>query len=313
MKTNANGWRMVLVAGLVAAVGSGVALAQATPGGGMAAPEASTFTLFGTPALKLSGEKAFVAPVTSPYWNENSLITTDVRGWYAFHKFNSDTPLGSDSNASVYALQLRLALTHNLQFVAYKDGYVDFDGSVISSEGTNDIGAGLKWQWLRLEAEQLYAAVGAGYELRFGESRALQNDAEARVWASVDKGFGPLHLGATINGRYSTSGKNSDNGNSHMLSWHLRADYRVSEIFSPVVEFNGYHIISEGDAGLPLNGADVANFGGKDADATITGAVGAELRAGANTAIRAAYELPVTDNEDSLFGTRLTFSIIYSF
>lgn len=267
--------------------------------------------LFGGVLKPLLGDDQFVAPVTSPYYNENSMITTDVRAWYVHHKVNGDA-LGPDAAVNDYALQLRVALTDSLQLVAYKDGYLDFDGGP-STEGWNDLAAGLKWQFLRDDESHLYAAVGAGYEFRTGESHALQNDSEYRLWASVDKGWGKFHGGATINWRGTTSGKDSDNGNSDVFSWHLRGDYRASEICSPVVEINGYHIASDSNTGVPLNGADVLNLGATSAGATITGGLGVELRCGGNTAVRAAYEVPLTGHDSDLYGTRLTVSLVYTF
>lgn len=274
---------------------------------------AQTFTLFGDPPKVISGDDKFVAPVTAPYYSESSFITSDVRLWYAHHSFNGDSILGSDASANDYAAQLRLALTDRLQFVAYKDGYLDFDGSVVNSEGWNDIGAGLKLQWFRDDEIKLYSALGGGYEFNWGESRALQNDGEARLWASLDKGFGKFHAGVTLNYRLATSDDDRDNGNSDMFTWHLRADYRLTEYLSPVVEFNGYHITNGTDAGLPLNGADVVNFGSGGADATVTAGLGVELRVNDRLAVRGAYELPLTNNDESLFGDRLTFSLIFEF
>lgn len=290
----------------VLTVGALLAMAQAARG-------ADTFTLLGDNIQRLTGDDQLVAPVTSPYYHENSLITSDVRAWYIHHSFNGDSILGSDATADAFAVQLRIALTESLQLVAYKDGYVDFNGDVVDSEGWNDVAAGLKWQFYKDAEANLYAAVGAGYEFSFGESRALQNDSEARVWASVDKGFGKFHTGLTLNGRFTTSDEDRDNGNSNIISWHARADYRLAEEFSPVVEVNGYHILDDSDTGLPLNGADVVNFGATNADPTITAGLGVEFRAGENTAIRGAYEVPLVDDDSSLFGTRFTFSIVYSF
>jgi hypothetical protein len=291
--------RIAALLGLTAGMAFG-ATALAQQGG---------FTLFGEATPKISGDDAFVHPVTSPYWHEDSFITTDVRAWYISHRFNDEVGPLRNGQVTGLAVQLRLALTDNLQFVAYKDGYLDF-GSPFSQTGWNDVAAGIKWQWLRLDNERLYSAVGAGYEIPIGDPGVLQNDAEVRLWGSVNKGFGKLHLGATVNYRLSTTDENKDAGNSDVLSWHVHADYRVTEIFSPIIEFNGFHIVNEG-GGLAVNGADVTNLGGGDDD-TITGAIGCELRAGENTAIRGAYEIPLNGSDD-LFGTRFTFSLVYSF
>lgn len=268
--------------------------------------------LFGEGTLaNPTGDNQFVAPVTSPYYNENSFITNDVRAWFVYHKFNADA-LGADTNATDYAVQVRVALMDRLQLVAYKDGYLDIDGS-LATEGWNDIAAGLKYQFLHDDQDHLYAAAGAGYEFKTGESRALQNDSEVRVWGSIDKGFEKFHTGATLNYRFSTSGDNDDNGNSDILSWHLRADYRLTDKISPVVEINGYHIMSDSSTGVALNGADVLNLGATDAGATISAGLGVEFRVDDAISVRAAYEVPLTDDNQSLFGTRLTFSLVYAF
>jgi hypothetical protein len=267
--------------------------------------------LFGGTLKALKGDDQFVAPVTSPYYNENSMIGTDVRVWYVHHKVN-DEALGPDVSVNDYAAQIRVALTDTLQLVAYKDGFLDFDGGP-DTEGWNDLAAGIKWQFYRNDETHLYAAAGVGYEFRTGESRALQNDSEYRLWASVDKGWGKFHAGATINWRGSTSGDDKDNGNSDVFSWHVRADYRASDIWSPVVELNGYHIVSDSNTGVALNGADVLNLGANGADPTISAGAGVEFRCGDSTALRVAYEVPLTGHDSDLYGTRLTFSLVYTF
>lgn len=290
--------KRIALIGIVALAGTSAAMADVQP-------------LFSGTLKPLAGDDQFVAPVTSPYYNENSMISTDIRGWFVYHKFNSEA-LGPDTNATDYAVQVRVALTDTLQLVAYKDGFLDIDGS-LNTEGWNDLAAGIKWQFLRDDETHLYAAAGIGYEFKTGESRALQNDSELRLWVSVDKGFGKFHTGATLNYRISTSGDDDDNGNSDVLTWHLRGDYRVNDVFSPVLELSGYHIINDSDTGIALNGADVLNLGATDANATVTAGLGCEFRCGNNTALRAAYEIPLTDNDSDLFGTRLTFSIVYTF
>lgn len=281
--------------------------------GAASAASAQGFMLFGDKNVLPEGDQQFVMPITSPFYNENSLVTTDVRLVFAHHRFNDDSILGDDAWANVVGVQARLAFTETLQLVAFKDGYIDLEGDVVDTEGFNDIGAGLKWQFWRDVESNFYAAAGAGYEFSFGQARALQDDSEARVWLSVDKGFGKLHFGGTLNGRFSTSDDDRDNGNSNVLTWHLRADYRLTEKFSPVIEINGYHIINDSDTGVPLNGADVLNFGATDADPTISGGVGVEYRFTPTVAVRGAFEAPLSDNDESLFGTRYTFSVVISF
>lgn len=183
------------------------------------------------------------------------------------------------------------------------------DSGLLSEDGWNDVAAGLKYALVQDFENQFHLAVGAGYEFPIGDRKVLQNNGEARVWASVNKGFGALHLGATVNYFIGTS---SDDllGNSDYLSWHAHADYYVNEWFSPVIELNGYHVMNE-DVATPFSGIDVTNLGGGE-DVVSLG-LGAEIRPAKNVALRAAYEFPVTDNNDDLYGWRITFSGVYSF
>jgi hypothetical protein len=276
---------------------------------GPAAGQAADFVLFGD-SVEAAPETRAVHPVTAPYFHEDSYITSDVRAWFVHHNFPSEN-LGGD--AQVVAVQIRLALTQQLQLVAYKDGYTWFNDDVVDDEGWNDLAAGLKYAFLQDAENDLFAAVGVGYQFAFGDESALQNDQEARFWASVNKGFGPLHLGATANYLLHTGDESAVVGSTDRITWHLHADYYVNEYFSPVVELNGYHVVSNGDnAPLPFSGVDVANLGGGSNAAVVTMGVGAEFRPLESLGLRVAYEFPLTDNED-LFGDRITASAVFSF
>lgn len=251
-----------------------------------------------------------VHPVTGPYFHEDSFITTDLRTVFAYHHFPGEILGGG--HATVAALQLRVALTQSLQLVAYKDGWMDIDTPGLDDEGWNDIALGLKWAFIQNDAAQFHAAVGVGYEIATGDDNVLQDDDELRLWASVNKGFGRLHLGATVNYLHSLGNGDSILGDSDMLSWHLHADYHVCDWFSPLIEVNGYHVLDEGSPVTPFSGADVANLGGNDSEHLITAAAGIEIRPHERIALRAAYELPLTDDVD-VFGHRWTFSAVIKF
>ena len=252
-----------------------------------------------------------VHPITAPYWHEDSFITTDLRPVFVYHAFPGEVLGGG--KATVTALQLRVALTKSLQLVAYKDGWVHIDTPGLDDDGWNDLAAGLKWAFIQDEARQFDAALGVGYEFASGDDNVLQDDDALRVWLSANKGFGRLHLGATVN--YHRSLGNGDDilGNSDTLSWHLHADYQVCEWFSPVLEVNGYHTVREDDHVVtPFGGADVADLGGNASENVVTAAFGAEVRPCHYVALRAAYELPLTDDFD-VYGHRWTFSAVIKF
>lgn len=267
------------------------------------------FVLFGESGQAPVSEQRFVRPLTAPYFHEDSFVTTDLRAWYVDHNLNV---VGGD--VTVAALQVRVALTESLQLVAYKDGYTDFSGGALDGQdGFNDIGAGLKWAFIQDWENQFHMAAGIGYEFGWGDDEVLQDTDELRLWLSANKGFGPLHLGATAN--YIMAADNDDNvlGNADMITLHLHADYRVNDWFSPVIEVNGYFVTDEGSVGAPFSGVDAVSIGGGEDEDTITGAIGAEFRPlGDELGLRLAYETELSDN-NSLFGHRWTLSAVYEF
>ena len=278
-----------------------------------AAAQHADWVLFGEPdpqGQQLPEERQFVHPVTSPYFHEDSFVTTDVRAWYLYHDLPKSSAIDG-GDAQVYAIQARVALTKQLQFVAYKDGYTVLDSGVVEDEGFNDIGAGIKWNMLQDWDHDLHGALGIGYEVPTGDDEVLQDDEELRLWGSINKGFGPLHLGATVNG-FITTDKSDGFGNSDYMSWHLHGDYYVCDWFSPVVEVNGYHVVDEGREVVPFQGLDVTNLGGGSGEDVVTIGPAVEFRPLGNVTVRAAYEVPLT-KEDDLYGYRWTFSTGISF
>ncbi len=277
-----------------------------------AAAQHADFVLFGEPdadAAAVPANQRFVAPVTSPYFAENSFITSDVRAWYLYHEFPNNV-LGGD--VQVAAVQVRLALTDRLQLVAYKDGYAWFDDTVVNDQGMMDIAAGLKWNFYRDLEAQLSMALGVGYEIAAGDDDVLQDDDELRLWFSADKGFDDLHVGFTFNYFYPTGGEDAL-GDAERISWHVHLDYYLCECFSPVIEFNGYHTIDASSTmPLPFTGIDVTNLGGGESEDVITMGIGGAFRLSEDLSLRIGYEFPLTDDID-LFGDRWTLSLAWEF
>lgn len=232
------------------------------------------YTLFGEGGESLKPEQKTVRPLTGPYFHEDSFVTTDIRAWYLNHDFGNDT-IGGD--VTVMAVQARLALTESFQFVAYKDGYTEFDGAAVlgDNDGMNDIGAGIKWAFLQDWENEFHMAAGVGYEFGFGDDEVLQDTDEIRLWLSANKSFGALHLGATLNYIIAEDENDGALGNSDLITVHLHADYFLTEWFSPVLEINGY--LAQDD-GVPFSGVDAVSIGGGDGEDTWTGAIGFELR-----------------------------------
>lgn len=298
----------VSMGGLISAAALAASLCGAAHG------QAAKFVLFGDAiqeAADLSITQQFVHPITSPYFHEDSFVTSDLRAWFLYHQFPGESLIGG-GHAFVEALQVRLALTPSVQLVAYKDGFTQFDTPLVNEDGVNDVAAGLKWAFLQDYKNQFHAALGAGFQFPWGDQDILQNDAEVRFWSSINKGFDRLHLGATLN-VFLATGDDDALGNSDRLSWHVHADYGVCDWFSPVVEFNGYHIINAGVSPLPFHGLDVGNFGLGEDDPVVAFGAGFEIRPIGALGLRFAWEIPITDNDDDLFSQRITASVRFSF
>jgi hypothetical protein len=285
-------------------------------GAGLAGPvmaQHAKLVLFGgqnEAALAEPREHRMVHPLTSPYDNEDASITTDIRAWYAYHDFPSDILLGG-GKAQTAAVQARVAITDRLQLVAYKDGYFWIDTPAVDEDGWVDVAAGLKYAVVQDYENQFHWSVGAGYEMPLVDPSVFQNDDEIRLFTGVNKGFGRLHLSANASYFFGL-GRDQDAGNSDRFAWHLHADYYVTEWFSPVLEINGYHITKAGTSAIPFQGADVFNLGQGEDDPVITIAPGVEFRPAEWVALRGAVEVPLTDKED-VYGSRLTFSAVFSF
>ena len=293
----------VILAAVAGAVASSAVLAQ-QPGFVLFPGEERT-------TLEVPAEHRFVHPVSSPYYHEDAFVTSDVRAWLVRHSFPRSSPIDG-GHATVAAVQIRFALTERLGLVAYKDGYTWLSSGLINEDGVNDLAAGLKYAVIQDWENQFHVSLGAGYEFGVGRERVLQGDSELRLFGAVNKGFGPLHLGATVNYLVAT-GSEDALGDADRLFWHLHLDYRLTDWFSPVLEFNGYHVVSAGTEVLPMQGVDVANFGA--GDDVITAALGAEVRPFQTDALafRAAYETPLTSRRQELWGWRLTFSAVWWF
>lgn len=269
-------------------------------------------------------EQLFVHPVSAPYYHEDSFVTSDVRLWYLYHKFSKQTALGGGHLQAV-AVQARIALTDRFQFVANKSGYSWWDeGLDLMNDGCHDIGFGLKWNFLQDWDEQMHAAVGVGYEVASGRQASLHDDEEWRLWGSFNKGFGALHLGGTVNFFYAPDKaadspataalQSRDFGSNNYISWHAHADYRACNVFSPVVEMSGYHVVSEGAHNvLNFQGTDAVNVAGGKKNYVITTALGGAFRPGPEwLEIRGAYEFPIS-NKDDIWRWRATLSAVISF
>ena len=71
--------------------------------------------------------KRYVPPVSNPVVNETPYITTELRLMYLHNDIPGNVPLPGVGGGVVnlWAVQLRVALTERLGFIANKDGWAD--------------------------------------------------------------------------------------------------------------------------------------------------------------------------------------------
>jgi hypothetical protein len=294
---------------LLAAVGSITATASA---------QHANFTLFDVSEGRMGiyfgpRNHQFVAPITNPSLNEDAFITSDIRINYSYYKIDADGTFAGGEIQS-WSVQGRVALNDQFQVLLYNFGYLDINADVnggFSDDGAMDPGIGLKWKFLSDWNSQLHMAVGIGYEAALGSSGVLQNDDASRFWYSVEKGFGSLHLGATVNYVYAW-GKESEflGGNSDVVSWHVHLDYYVNPYFSPVVELNGLHRVN-GSELFGDSGADLFNLAGGTDFYTV--AAGLEYRPIETLGVRGAFELPIDRDGSELYDWRVIVGVNLSF
>lgn len=262
----------------------------------------------------------YVPPLTNPIWNETPYITTEVRPFY-FHHALPDDFVTNGGEVNLVALQLRLAITERLGFIATKDGYADFDfDSVLEDEdGFANIAAGLKYALITVPEDEAILTAGARYEIPINdlESSGIElqgaGDGFVNVFLTGARAFGDFGLQASVGSNFALD---TDNDTS-FVHWSLHGDYELLPGLFPLLEINGFHAFNNADRLTgplgDLDGVDVLNFGSEDRGTTITFGGGARYRLTENFQFGLGAETPITDKDDTIFDYRVYFDLVASF
>lgn len=266
-------------------------------------------------------------PLTNPTLFDLALPTTNIHPIFIHHslpdRINTTAgslPLGGD--VDVYALQFEIAVNDRLSIVASKDGYVDVnpDSTLGNESGFANLGAGVKYAFLLDPVSQTAVSGTLAFEFPTGNSDVFQGegDGAANLILSGLKlmddwqfaAGGGLHL--PFSDEQSTSG---------WLSAH--ASYEVNRWFIPVVELNWFHVLDAGDGTstgvspiVEFEGGDFFNLGASNATENrdlVTAAVGFRSRLAESVDAGVAFEVPLTNEEDSLMENRLTVDLVWKF
>lgn len=254
-------------------------------------------------------------PVGSPLYFEDPFINSDLRFVYLYHKFPKRSNLrGGDLN--VYALQVRLALTERLAFIATCDGYSHLESPVLNDDsGWNDLAIGLKYAlWVDHENDFL-VSTGLKWRLSNGHADTLHGNVdELTPFISAYKGWGKFNFIADVAGRIAMD----EHRGNHLLSWNLHADYEILEnVFFPLFEVHGVHYLSNADR-LPFSngGLDYANIGSNDVagNSVFWGGIGGRWNIVEHVSWGVVWEFPLqTTHANDLFDHRVTTNLIITF
>jgi hypothetical protein len=273
-------------------------------------------------------------PISNPTLFDLALPTTNIHPIFIYHGLpdSVNSTLGSldvGGDVEVYALQFEFALNERLSIVATKDGYVDLnpDNTLSSETGFANLGAGLKYAFILDPASGTALSGTATFELPTGNSDVFQGEGDGAVnlilsgLKLVDawQFAGGMGLQIPFSDEQSTEG---------WLSLH--ASYETCKWFIPLVELNWFHVLDAGNgtgnypsqvgglvpAVVEFEGGDVFNIGAVNSGANrdfVSAAFGFRSRLTDNIDVGAAYEIPLTDENNSLMSERITVDLVWKF
>ena len=271
-------------------------------------------------SLGEAGFTHYVSPLSNPLFNETPYITTEVRPMW-MHQEIPNGFASSGGDIDVFAVQLRVAITDRLGFIATKDGYadIDFDDLLESEDGAVNLAFGLKYAVLAQADTNSLVTVGIKYEAPSGGIKTQihvvpntglslqgQGDGLIDLFVSGARSFGQLG----IEGSLGTQIAMDMGADMSFLHYAFHVDYDVMERVFPLLELNGYTPINDGSrSAVGANGMDLVNMGSSNASTVVTFAPGVRVRIIDNVDVGLAYELPLTDDKD-LMDWRITTDFV---
>jgi hypothetical protein len=302
---------------------------------GLATALATAGTAITEPAPAADGFAKARRPITNPTLFDLALPTTNIHAIFLTHSLpstvnttiNPNLPLGGD--VQLYALQFEIALNERLSIVATKDGYVDFNANntLDSTDGFANLGAGLKYAFILDPVSQTALSGTMTFELPTGNSDVLQGEGDGLVNLIVSglKLYDDWQFAAAAGAQIPFSDEQSD-----QLWVSAHASYEVCSWFIPLVELNWFHVIDAGDgtgnypahvgglvpAVTRFEGGDLFNIGavnGEDNSDFVSAAIGFRSRINDAVNVGVSYEIPLTEDSESLMKDRFTLDLVWTF
>ncbi|MES2920773.1 MAG: hypothetical protein V4819_04475 [Verrucomicrobiota bacterium] len=296
----------------------------------------SVATNISTPVATASSDGFAQArrPISNPTLFDLALPTTNVHPLFLYHALPDhinttlgNLPLGGD--VELYALQFEIALNDRLSIVATKDGYVDVnpDSTASSESGFANLGAGMKYAFILDPVSKTALSGSATFELPTGNSDVFQGEGDGAVNLILSglKLVDCWQFAAGAGVQIPFSDEQSTEG---WVSTHV--SYEVCSWFIPLVEVNWFHVLDSGNgtgnypdhvggalpAVIEFEGGDLFNLGAVNSDENrdlVTAAFGFRSRLTNSIDAGVAYEIPLTNDENSLMRERVTVDLVWKF
>ena len=262
----------------------------------------------------------YVPPITNPIFNETPYITTEARPFYFYHKIPDDF-VTDGGEVHLAALQLRLALTERLGFIATKDGYVDlnFDEVLDDESGFANIAFGFKYALYSEPETESILTGGLRYEIPIQDLSTsgieLQGNGDGFLnpFVTGARAFGPFGLQASLGANLALD----QDEDTSILHYSLHADWEVFPGLFPILELNGFTAIENGNRSTgalgQLDGVDVLNFGSEDRDTTIVFGGGMRYQFNDHLQFGVGAETPLTDEENTILDYRVYFDLVLKY
>jgi hypothetical protein len=295
----------------------------------------ATDTSAPAPSASADGFAQARRPISNPTLFDLALPGTNVHPIFIHHGLpNRISTVGGGSadlggDVELYALQFEIALNERLSIVATKDGYVDmnFDNTLNDQDGFANLGAGLKYAFILDPVSRTAVSGTATFELPTGNSDVLQGEGDGAINLILNglKLIDDWQFAGSAGLQIPFSDEQSTNC---FISAH--ASYEVCQYFTPLVELNWFHVLDAGDGrgnypdhlggALPgavnFEGHDLFNLGAVNAGENrdfVTAAFGFRSRLTDSVDVGAAYEIPLTNDENSVIDYRVTVDLIWEF
>jgi len=278
-------------------------------------------------------------PVSNPVYNGDARNVTMVRPVMLFQSMpdqikanigGTETNVNLGGDVQVTALQFSYAFNERWSLVAVKDGYVDCDpdNTLDDHSGWADIAGGVQYSFIYDPAHNFIMTGRLVYESTSGDSDVFQSNGDGNLAPAVLflKGWDALQFSGTVG---LVLPFDSDEENTLLYdSWNL--SYAVTDWFRPLVELNHFHVLNSGDRSLAnydgsqddlvaaittFNGCDLINLGGEhneDNKDLVTMAFGSRFRINKWIDVGAAYEIPLTDDDETLLESRFTVDAVFT-